>query len=132
MSRGQELEYHNTNNLRGQALEDADKIAVGQKKWILAFFQRNPYTPMTPSAVKRAYDKANGTGHLNGGTGVLITSIRRAMSNLSKGKDAPLKMADIPPTKSPRGGMENYWILNIRDSLFGDLPGNKQERYGGL
>ena len=103
--------YHNTNNLRGEELKQADKRAGNQSVWVKGFFQRNPGTPLTPSAVKRAYDKYF---NLHPPNDVLLTSIRRAMSDLTKGRNnAPLRYCDeIPTTKSPRGGKEGYWMLN--------------------
>lgn len=95
--------YHNTNQLRGDELKNADKRASNQDRWISEFFGRYQL-PMTPSAVKRAYDK-----YFN--TDILITSVRRSMSNLSKGEESILVKADIPNTRSPRGGFEGYWKL---------------------
>ncbi len=121
------LAYHNTNNLRDDELKQADKRAVNQEQWILNFFERNKGLNLTPSAVKRAYDKALSTD-------ILITSVRRSLSNLSKGTNAPLEKVDLT-TKSPRGGREGYWVMHTAASvdLFGDsVLKPRQETYGGL
>ena len=105
------MSYHNTNNLRGDELKAADKRAMKQNVWIGQFFKRNAYMSLTPSAVKRAYDKAFSTD-------VLITSVRRAMSDLTKGEGSLLIKLDLT-TKSPRGGRESYWRLReVQGSLF--------------
>jgi hypothetical protein len=127
------LYYHNTNDLQGKELEKADKTAAKQEDWILAFFRKYKHQLNGPSAVKRAYDKDNGTSHLYGGTGVPITSIRRACSNLSKGVNSPLIMRkDLLKVESMYGGKE--FLLELRKEPEGDLFGtiSKQEMFGGL
>lgn len=129
-------EYHNTNDLSGDELQKADQTAAKQKDWVLGFFKRYKHQLLGPSAVKRAYDKANGTGHLYGGTGVPITSIRRAISNLSKGLDSPLvTRKDLKKVDSMFGGKE--FLSELRktppDDLFGgSVLKPKHEEYGGL
>ena len=121
------MNYHNTNNLRGDELKQADKRATNQNEWVKHFFERNMGVYLTPSAVKRAYDK-----QLN--TDVLLTSIRRAMSDLSKGINPPLHKSELT-TKSPRGGREGYWIMHTSKSvdLFnGGAEKSRQEQFGGL
>gem|GEM_PF-5188252 len=121
----QQLEFHNTNGIRGEQLKQADERAISQKEWIKEFFNKFP-SRKTPSAVKDAFDVDNHTEHLNGGSGVLVTSIRRAMCNLTKGPEgsAPhLRKVPNLLTKSPRGGAEGYWERNIpkESSLFDDM-----------
>jgi len=111
-----ELNYHNTNNLRGDGLKQADKRATKQTDWIKAFFQRNPTHNMTPSAVLRAYNKAY---QLTPPNGILLTSVRRAISDLAK-NNGVLEKLDLT-TRSPRGGREGYWCLRLRVGEQGGL-----------
>ena len=121
--------YHNTNNLRGSDLKSADKRAMKQEKWVSEFFRKNRGTPMTPDTVKYKYDRDNNTESLNNGSGVLLTSIRRAMSNLTKGEGAQLVKMDLTTT-SPRGGRESYWVMPAPEVLELDLVMPVKQRMG--
>jgi len=115
------LEFHNTVNLRDT--KKADKRALSQKEWIKQFFDSYYYCPMGGSAVKRAYDKNHHPKT------ILLTSARRAISNLSKGKGAWLIDTGLTvPTDND--GVEKLFQRNKPTDLFGDTVTKKHE--GGL
>jgi len=64
-------EYHNTTNLKGDQLNQAKKKAISQNERVLNFFQSHALEEFTPCEVQKR-------------VGGLITSIRRAMSVLTK------------------------------------------------
>lgn len=117
------VEFHNTSDLRGEELSQADMTAQKQRDWIKAFYDRNSHQNIGPSDCKRAFDKAHGSQHWNNGTGVLLTSIRRAISNLSKGEGSWLVKLSTQ-VKTDRGGKEFLWTRRKpAGELFGNLPG---------
>jgi hypothetical protein len=66
-----ELIFHDTVPLSDNQLEKARIRAKGQKERILDFFARHPVTRFTPPEVEEF-------------TGIMLTSARRAISNLTK------------------------------------------------
>jgi len=130
------LEFHNTVNLKGDELKKADDRAMSQSEWIKQFFNAYAHQPMGGSAVKRAYDKSHNKT-------ILITSVRRAISNLSKGNNAWLVDTGLTvPTDND--GKEKLYQRNVPQdsppplgvivedtsySLFGDTV-NKRDDEG--
>lgn len=92
--------YHNTNKEAGQEHQQSVTKASKQEEIILAYFKLHPAEELTPFEVQEAVAL----------TGVPITSIRRAMSNLTF-KDKLIK------TKNQKDGIyknkKNFcWKLN--------------------
>ena len=71
MSKG----YYNTNSLSGEDLLAADNTAMKQEDRIYEFFRANDDMLMTPSEVGKELFRY---------TSVPLTSVRRAISNLTK------------------------------------------------
>ena len=72
-----QLNFFNTINLEGKALEVANKKAVSQEDRIIRIFKQSVYPDLTASEVHKLYQLMNGCD-------TPITSIRRAMTTLSK------------------------------------------------
>ena len=70
------MKFHNTIGLEGKDLSNAIQDAITQKDRILFIFERQG-VPMSPDEVHNLYIQLFGNAP--------ITSIRRAMSNMSKG-----------------------------------------------
>jgi len=68
------MTYYNTTNESGQILLDFNDKAIGLEKKILNIFRKYPGKKMTPFEVLS----------INGNINIPITSVRRAMSNLTK------------------------------------------------
>jgi|WetSurMetagenome_2_1015567.scaffolds.fasta_scaffold00103_83 hypothetical protein len=66
--------YHNTTDLSGETLDKKEAKALTQDDKVLAFFSQNPGENFTPYEVWKYMNLYN----------VPITSIRRAISNLTK------------------------------------------------
>ena len=115
MQRGQKmnLEFHNTVNLRGAELKKADERAMSQSEWIKQFFDTYSHQPMGGSAIKRAYDKNHHPKT------ILITSARRAISNLASGKDAWIIDTGLT-VSTDYDGKEKLYQRNMPTDLFGD------------
>ena len=96
------MQYHNTNGLIGNDLKHADQKAMTQEEWVLQHFKTYAYQKHSPFSVKRAYDKAHGTD-------IPITSIRRAISNLSCNGGVLVCLKDLPKIKTIYGGYEYLW-----------------------
>jgi len=69
--------FHNTTNLTGSELKTAKQKALSQNKLILQFFKRNKRSVFTPCQIHR---------YLFENKKVPITSVRRAISDLTEGK----------------------------------------------
>ena len=106
------MEFHNTVNLRGAELKKADKRAMSQSDWIKWFFDTYSHQPMGGSAVKRAYDKSHNKT-------ILITSVRRAISNLAKGENAWIIDTGLT-VPTDYDGKEKLYQRNMPTDLFGD------------
>lgn len=65
--------YHNTNNLVGAALEEAEAQCKGQEAAILKFFRSRPGMYLTPEDASAALSARTP-----------LTSVRRAISNLTE------------------------------------------------
>jgi len=97
MSKG----YYNTNSLSGEDLLDADNTAMKQEDRIFEFFKANNDLLMTPSEVGKELFRY---------TGVPLTSVRRAMSNLTKQG----KLIKTEETKDGLYGKPEYcWELKL-------------------
>ncbi len=105
--------YYNTNKLNGKALTDAYGKARGQEEIILEFFQNNPYKECTPEEVWRltGLDQNN----------VPLTSIRRAMSNLTNDEKNDLIKTD-KLVDGRYGSPIHKWKLNISKHKQPDQP----------
>ncbi len=91
--------YHNTTHRSGQQLEIAEASAYTQDQRILKMFERYPGACLTPYQVQVRAQLEH----------VPITSVRRAMSNLTR--DGHLIKNDIKKTE--RYGAPNYtWSLH--------------------
>lgn len=77
--------YHNTTRLQGVELRDAVQSAECQEAAVLAIFASRPDSPMSPSQVWRI--------GCDQGSRWLLTSVRRAMTNLTEAREL-LKMDD--------------------------------------
>jgi hypothetical protein len=69
----QSLSYYNTNNESGEVLKNSEIQAKNQEFLILNYFVKNPCSCLTPFEVQERL----------GLKGVPITSIRRALTNLT-------------------------------------------------
>lgn len=96
--------FHNTIHLESEALEKAKSSAEKQEQTILQIFKKYRCR-MTPIQVQEIYLKEHGD--------ILLTSVRRAMSNMSdyrKGREAVLRMTGIKVME--KYGKPNYqWEL---------------------
>jgi hypothetical protein len=94
--------FHNTTKEDGQLLIEYEKKAMSQEQLILDFFRRWPEAMMTPFQVKKFVD-------LISGSDVPITSIRRAMTDLTKaGKLIRTNRKTVEKYARPN----YYWTLN--------------------
>lgn len=99
--------FHNTVDYKGEELEKADKKAKKQAEAILDFFHSKPFKHMTPSFV---YNALLASGEID--EKVPITSIRRAMSNLTR--DHELRKSENK-IKGPLGVSEHEWVYEPDD-----------------
>ena len=113
------MEFHNTVNLRGAELKKADERAMSQTDWIKQFFDTYSHQPLGGSAVKRAYDSAHSKK-------ILITSARRAISNLASGKDAWIIDTGLT-VSTDYDGKEKLYQRNVPTDLFGDTVNKKND-----
>ena len=94
--------YHNTNKEEGATLFSSEVKAVSQEDKILKIFQDNPNLRFSPEEIQEILGEGN----------TPITSIRRAISNLSNSE----KWAAIHKTdkmkKGNYGKMVHTWKLN--------------------
>lgn len=96
--------FHNTTGLQGEALYDAVRAAKRQQDAVLVIFQARSWA-MSPSDVWKV-----GMAH---GRKWLLTSVRRAMSNLSAG-DHPALTQTGATKRGPYGATEHQWELMER------------------
>jgi len=90
--------YHNTTQSLGPELRQYQDKASSQEKRILAFLKLDHHRPITPSAAMKWIFKGS----------VPITSVRRAISNLSR--DGHL-VKTTTQVKGPLGRPEFVWRL---------------------
>lgn len=103
------MSYFNTISLEGKPLEIANGKAALQEDLVLEIFKANPGVLISPSQMLNVFKtkyKRN----------VPITSIRRAMTNLTNNKKDPDKDKKLIKTASQTRGLynynEHYWVLN--------------------
>ncbi len=99
--------YHNTTNVSGDQLARYQDKALSQDQRLLAYFKLvynsgGGYIQLTPTMARQNIFSNK----------VLITSVRRALSNLTR--DGKLRMSG--QTKGPYGRPEHYWRLVERSS----------------
>jgi hypothetical protein len=87
--------YYNTTNLNGSDLKKSTGRAESQTEKILRFFLANPWAYFTPLDIHRA-------------TGILLTSVRRSISDLTKSDDL---------VKTEKQCMEMYGAINYKWTL---------------
>ena len=94
--------FYNTINLEGATKFEAEQKALTQEQRILRFFiQCRPGGSMAPSAVHdRVFDKE-----------ILLTSVRRAMSSLTKSGDLVKSHVMII---GPYGKPEHLWNVSAK------------------
>lgn len=85
--------FYNTTNLEGSDLEKAESKSLSQQELILSFFKNHPVKEYTPFEVQSLV-----------GLKSPITSIRRAMTNLTKDG----KLEKTGRKKAGAYGMLNY------------------------
>lgn len=98
--------FHNSVGLTGRQLVAASRVAKGQEAAVLEVF-RAAGRPLTPSEV-----------HASMPGRVLLTSVRRAISNLTQAR-ALVKLDQVQP--GPFGQPEHLWTL----------PGGQGELFQG-
>lgn len=91
--------YHNTNSLSGPALDQYEELSYSQEQVILRFMKKHPGIYYRPDEIKI---------WVFGSTDVPITSIRRALSNLTR--DGQIVKSEIKD-KGPYGRPVNQWVL---------------------
>ena len=92
--------HHNTTHEKGKTLHQFEMVAITQEQTILNYFHRNPASKLSPSKVRRlAFDQSRPPE---------ITSVRRAMSNLTK--QGSLTKTDLK-AEGPHGRPEYCWAL---------------------
>lgn len=102
------MNYHNTNNLSGVDLQDAEEKTLNQEEKVQAFFNLHPLRKFLPSDVEHWLKQKGKIPH-----STPITSIRRAMSNLKK--DGRLdKLPDTAIGAYGCGAYEHYYQLSQR------------------
>jgi len=111
--------HHDTTNLSREKLLLAEKRAKGLEDHILALFQKRWMENISPPSVKRHVDNL-----LQQDT--LLTSIRRAMSNLTR--DGYLEKTEAM-VDGGYGVDVHTWRLKDRPSLF---PVDRVANFGGL
>lgn len=96
--------FFNTINLEGKELERADARAASQERLITAIFKANPGRKISPSQIhnimKVKYDLHPP-----------ITSIRRAMTNLTNDRNMNVLTKLDEKIESPFASWEHFWIL---------------------
>jgi hypothetical protein len=93
-----ELVFHDSVPLSDNQLEKARIRAKGQKQRILDFFSRHPSTRFTPPEVEEF-------------TGILLTSARRAMTDLTK--EGHLIKCQYSEREQGKYGIDNRtWMFN--------------------
>lgn len=102
--------FHNTIDLPNDELKVANKNCLTQEQKILAYFEKYPNQEFTPPQIQEGLSLYT----------TPLTSIRRAISNLSRTKDQfgnPIIPKLIMTENKVMGiyGMKNYtWRLNIQ------------------
>lgn len=102
------LSFHNTVGLEGNELEQAIAKCKSQEEIVMAYFKSRPMRQMTASFVYNFL-----TEHAYISSKVPITSIRRAMSNLSYDKLLRKSENKVP---GPLGMVEHEWVYEPEDS----------------
>jgi len=93
--------FYNTTNLAGAALKRSEAKSLTQEELILDYFERNRHLKRSPSQVQKALNLR----------GVPITSIRRAMTNLT----SQTKLHKTMETVTGKYGKPEYcWQLALR------------------
>lgn len=92
--------YYNTNKESGETIKKSQRKAKSQEERILAYFIERPMVRMTPDAVK---DKVLPEA--------LITSVKRALSNLSSDKWDYALIKTNEMIKGPNGKDVHTWGL---------------------
>ena len=100
--------YFNTTGAQGALLKAHERQAKSQEELILEYFKTRPGMEYSPSQVRK---------YLNL-TGAPLTSIRRAMSNLTEQRT--LRKTDRQ-VKGPYGRREHTWTLNRRLTIQEEL-----------
>lgn len=100
--------FYNTVGLQGEALEHANGKAYSQQEKIMHFFRLNPGKMFTPFEVQK-YTNLVGTP---------ITSIRRALSNLT----IQGRLIKTATQKEGQYGKPNHtWSLKLNEPVQTDL-----------
>jgi len=92
------MTYFNTNHLEGEELEKAKRKNNVQEKMILQFFEENPESYYAPHQIKEMVLPES-----------LITSVRRAMTNLTKRDELLIKTDEM--IDGPNGKPVHTWTL---------------------
>jgi len=92
-----ELDFFNTNQTPAHELPERRAKATGQEGAILHVFKSHPHSKFTPSRLHIAYFRQ-----------WPITSVRRAISNLTK---KGLLIKTIETSKGPYGEPEHIWRI---------------------
>jgi hypothetical protein len=108
MTDQRELVFHNTVPLDEQDLPKAREIAEKQNEIILSFFERNKDRNFTPAEV---YDELN-ENYLTWGTLILLSSVRRSITNLTKRQGRLIKCQWDERRKGKYGKDNRTWRYN--------------------
>ena len=111
-----DIHHHDTTNLSPDELILAEKRAVKLEDHILGLFQKRWMEYISPPSAKRYIDNL-----LQRDT--LLTSVRRAMSNLTR--DGLLEKTGAM-VDGGYGSPVHTWKLKVKTDLFGDLPRKPQ------
>ena len=108
-----ELDFHNSIPLKeGEGLEKAKDTAKKQQDMIMELFRENPLLNFTPIEVWDVINEERDSDMDTWGQPVLLTSVRRAISNLTKA--GRLFKCDRSITREGRYGKPNRtWRYNV-------------------
>lgn len=114
-------EYYNTNKLNPEDLATAEVKAKKQKDIILDYFKARPFMLFTPPQIWRL------TGLKE--KGAPLTSVRRAISNLTDGGPTTNYEPDLIKTQQKVIGdfktWNHRWTLNTKKYLHTEVPGQQ-------
>ena len=117
--------YHNTNQLQGDNLKQADSKAKHQEKNALAIYKRLWNQWLTRFAFQREYNRVHEVWLKDGVASRILRNLEANNGPLEKSTDA------IYP-----GEFKNIkvyaWKLRVVGDLFGSTFENNQDAYGGM
>lgn len=100
--------YHITTPITESQLIGAQRVAKAQEERILALFRANPHSSLSPRQVEKALTRLH--NEHGGPMPPLLTSIRRALSNLTR--DGALVHHKTLHVTGPYRMPETLWGLN--------------------